>query len=224
MQPDCHITLAGQEVVLLPEKAMFLPNSYTLLVADVHLGKAAALRAAAIAVPGGTTATDFMRLNKAIDRTGAKSLIVLGDLLHAQPGMTKLLLEMLGEWRDKYKDLPVTLVRGNHDKKCKPLPAEFNIEVVPEHMELGPFTLCHDPSECADGYILAGHLHPCVTLQGKGHQYERLPCFWLGGDRGVLPAFGSFTGCMEVQPKPEDGVYVIADNKVIPVHEGARAR
>ena len=49
------------------------------------------------------------------------------------------------------------------------------------------------PAE-TDGYTLAGHVHPGIVLAGPGLQRERLPCFWLGRERPCFPAFGSFTG------------------------------
>jgi metallophosphoesterase superfamily enzyme len=39
-----QVLLAGQTVVLLPQKAIFIPSSSTLVLADVHIGKAASFR------------------------------------------------------------------------------------------------------------------------------------------------------------------------------------
>src|SRR3982074_1557313 len=51
---DLTIELAGEEIILLPERAIYWPRAETLFVADTHWGKDATFRAAAIAVPGGT--------------------------------------------------------------------------------------------------------------------------------------------------------------------------
>ena len=50
-----QIEAAGQALWLLPQCAVFWPQMHTLLVADAHLGKAAAFRSGGIPVPRGTT-------------------------------------------------------------------------------------------------------------------------------------------------------------------------
>ena len=47
---------------------------------------------------------------------------------------------------------------------------------------LDGFALCHHPRPRRGAYVLAGHLHPCVSLGGRGFDQLRLPCFWLGDD------------------------------------------
>jgi metallophosphoesterase superfamily enzyme len=78
-----------------------------------------------------------------------------------------------------------------------------------------PFALAHHPTRVAESYVLAGHVHPCAVLVGRGRQRERLPCFWLGEHTGVLPAFGDFTGCAEVTPNEGDALWVVADDEVM---------
>ena len=80
-----------------------------------------------------------------------------------------------------------------------------------------PFVLRHEPAGAGEGYTLAGHVHPGIVLTGPGLQWERLPCFWLTPRRAVLPAFGSFTGFGPVSPEPNDRIYVIAGDEVLPV-------
>ena len=50
---ECEV--AGERLVLLPEKAAFWPRTRALFVADFHLGKAATFRSAGIPLPPGTT-------------------------------------------------------------------------------------------------------------------------------------------------------------------------
>ena len=73
--------------------------------------------------------------------------------------------------------------------------------------------LCHHPQPRPSAYVLAGHLHPCVTV-GRGIDRLRLPCFQLSRTVGVLPAFGAFTGMHPIDRAPEDRVFVVADNAV----------
>ena len=60
----------------------------------------------------------------------------------------------------------------------------------------------------------AGHLHPAVRLAGRADAV-RLPCYWFGRSRGVLPAFGEFTGALTVRPKPGDRVFAIVGDRVL---------
>ena len=72
MAKDIALDLCGQRIFLLPERAVFWENSSTLVVADVHLGKAATFRKYAIPAPGGITTDDLSRLNGIIERTEAR--------------------------------------------------------------------------------------------------------------------------------------------------------
>ena len=81
-----ELTVAGERVQALAEAALYWPARQTLFVADLHLGKAASFRASGIPVPGGTTAGNLARLERALAATGAKRLVCLGDLLHARAG------------------------------------------------------------------------------------------------------------------------------------------
>ncbi|MDQ8162739.1 MAG: DEAD/DEAH box helicase, partial [Gemmatimonadota bacterium] len=75
------LTVAGEPVVLLADRALWLPGRRTVVVADLHWGKAAAFRAAFVPIPSGTTAGDLARLTRVLHDTAATTLVVLGDLL-----------------------------------------------------------------------------------------------------------------------------------------------
>ena len=62
------LTAGGQLLMLLPEKCIFLPESDTLLVADVHIGKAVSFRALGVPVPGGTTGETLALLTSLVRR------------------------------------------------------------------------------------------------------------------------------------------------------------
>ncbi|MFQ3661168.1 MAG: ligase-associated DNA damage response endonuclease PdeM [Chloroflexaceae bacterium] len=205
----CALSLGGEPVILLPERALFWPRERTLIIADTHLGKAASFRAAAIAAPENSIA-DLGRLTGALGRTRATRLAILGDFLHARVGRAPTVLAAIAAWRATHLHLEVLLVRGNHDAHAGDPPSEWGITCVNAPVALGPFALCHYPDTAAPGYVLAGHLHPAVVLTGPGRQRERLPCFLVGPRRAILPAFGSFTGHTTVYPGAEDRAYLIA--------------
>jgi uncharacterized protein len=211
------IQLAGEMLVPLAEGALHWPAEGTVLIADPHFGKAATFRAAGLALPGGTTGSNLARLDSVLDRTGAHRLVVLGDLFHAAAGKRGRTVARMTAWRESRSDLEILVVRGNHDRSAGDPPAGLRMEMRSEPHALHPFVLRHHPQPSADGYVLAGHIHPAVRLRGRGRQRARLSCFWFGEEVGVLPAFGTFTGAAVVEPAPGDRIYVIADGEAVEV-------
>jgi DNA ligase-associated metallophosphoesterase len=208
-------TVAGEHLVLLPDRAIWIPGRRMVFVADLHWGKAAAFRAAFVPVPTGTTTSDLARLTRVLHETAATSLVVLGDLLHARAGRHVDTLAEIGAWRDAHRALDITLVRGNHDAHAGDPPASLRITCVDAPYTIGPLIGVHEPQEHPDGYVLAGHLHPCVSVRGRGRQHARLAAFVFGPRVGVLPAFSSFTGTGMYERSDQDMLFVIADRDVI---------
>jgi len=211
-----ELCIAGETLVALPELALLWPAQSTLFIADVHLGKDASFAAAGIPVPQGSTTETLARLSHVLRKACPQRLVLLGDLWHAKSGRTAAFTEEFLDWRRTNGDIEMILVEGNHDVKAGPLPAVADVREVKEPHLVGPFALCHYPEQCPDGYVLSGHIHPAVVLQGRGRQSLKLPCFWFGKQTGVLPAFGSFTGCARVSPCEGDQVLIIADGRVVP--------
>lgn len=208
------VQLAGAELWLLAGKAIWWPAQQALLIADIHIGKAAAYRALGQPVPHGTTAANLHRLDALLQRFDCRQLIVLGDFLHAPGSRTPGTLAALADWRQRHPTLVITLVRGNHDKRAGDPPAELGIEVVEEPLLLGPFALQHEPRAHATHHVLAGHLHPAYRLHGRGRQSLRLPCFVLGAEVSLLPSFGSFTGAMTFHAEPGQRIAVVGDGGI----------
>jgi len=208
-------TVAGERLVLLPDRAIWIPERRMVIVADLHWGKAAAFRAAFVPVPTGTTTSDLARLTRVLHDTAATSLVVLGDLLHARAGRHADTLATIAAWREAHRAVAITLVRGNHDAHAGDPPASFRITCVDAPYAIGPLIGVHEPQEHPDGYVLAGHLHPCVSVRGRGRQHARLSAFVFGPRVGVLPAFSSFTGTGMYERSEQDTLFVIADRDVI---------
>jgi len=202
-------TVGGQALTLLPEKAALLPESRTLLVADAHIGKAVSFRRLGVPVPRGTTSENLAVLSALVERLGVRHLVFLGDLLHSVHSRSAATLNALARWRSDHASLNITLVRGNHDDHAGDPPTSLDIECVDEPLMHGGLALCHHPQVRSGAYVLAGHLHPCASLGGRAHDRLRLPCFWLGRDVGVMPAFGAFTGMQAIQPSGGDRVFVV---------------
>ena len=88
---DCR----GERLHLLPQRAIWWPRQRAVLVADVHIGKAATFRALGQPVPAGTTTANLRRLEGLLRGLAAQQLFVLGDFLHAPQSRTPAVLAAL---------------------------------------------------------------------------------------------------------------------------------
>ena len=211
------IEVKGETLHLLPEHAVWWPAGDAVFLGDLHWGKAATFRAAGLPLPDTEVDTDLGRISAILERTGVSQLVVLGDLLHSRRGRDKRTFAAVTRWREQHAETALTLIEGNHDRGAGRPPAEWGFEVVAPGRQMGPFVLQHYPDASPDGYVLAGHLHPKVTLRGRGGQEAKLPCFWFGEQVGVLPAFGSLIDGGPVSPATGDAVFVVADDEVLDV-------
>jgi len=210
----------GERLELLAHRAMWWPRRRTLLIADLHAGKDAAFRAAAIPIPHQTFAGDLARLTELIENTRARRLVVLGDLAHHRSGWTGTVKRTLADWRSSHAQLEIILLRGNHDDCAGDPPESLGFECASGAMKMGPFRLAHTAGRVAE-YTIAGHVHPAVKLHRKGIGSSTLPCFYFGQSHALLPAFGRFTGLAIVRPKPGERVYAIANTEVIEIPTSA---
>lgn len=213
-----EVQVGGARLWLLAQRAAFLPEHRTLLVADAHIGKAQSFRRLGVPVPGGTTGETLSRLSAAVAATGARRIVFLGDLLHSARGRNAKTWAAVAQWRQAHPQLSLTLVRGNHDKRAGEPPAEWAIESADGPLLLGSLALAHHPGPLPGHYVLAGHIHPAAVLGGRARDSLRLPCFHLGPQVGVLPAFGAFTGMHVMRRSAADRVFVIAGDEVRALH------
>lgn len=212
--PTHHITqLNGEELWLLPDRALYWPRQKMLIVADAHLGKAGHFRKNGIALPADLVLQDLARLQMLVDFCTPKQLVFLGDLFHSAPNQE---WDWFANWLATNPAVEPILVSGNHDTSVPNHGISSKLLVVDE-LEVSPFLLTHEPLKTSpEGlYNLCGHIHPGVRLVGKGSQSLRLPCFWFGEKTGILPAFGNLTG--HVRQKGKASVFAIADSHVFPV-------
>jgi uncharacterized protein len=214
---DVALTIAGEQVYLLSERALFWPGAATLVVADLHWGKPTPFAATGVPVPIATTGDDLSRLDSALQRTGVRRMVVLGDLFHTKASrIPSHTLAELRRWRS-LSSFEILLVRSNHDRHAGDPPNDLQINSLNSPAFVPPFVFRHEPVDSGDGYGLAGHVHPGLTLRDRGLQRETLPCFLIGKQRALIPAFGSFTTLTAVEPVPGDRAFVVADDEVLEI-------
>ena len=218
-------TDSGDDLLLLPGRAAFVPATRTLLVADVHLGKAATFRRAGIPVPEGSAQRDLARLAALAARHSARRVVVLGDLIHAKSGCTEAVIDEFRACRNGIA-AECILVLGNHDRGLGMSPATWaerlGIDACVPALDEPPFHLVHEPATALtarwhDLFTIAGHLHPTVALRSPSGDRLADRCFLHAEATLVLPAFGSFTGGHRVSYADGMRLWIARDDGVVEV-------
>jgi DNA ligase-associated metallophosphoesterase len=216
---------ARADIVLLAGRGAFLPATGSLLVSDLHLGKAATFRRAGIPVPEGSAQADLDRLERLVRGTAARRLLVLGDLFHARTGCTERVFAEFAALRRRIAGTEVVLVLGNHDRAVGTIPAGLGIDACVPHLAESAWRFVHEPPAPEDGpcFTVAGHLHPTVSIRSPAGDRVADRCFVVDGSLLVLPAFGSFTGGHRVAPAPGLRLWLARDDGVVDVTRLAAA-
>lgn len=210
------------DIVLLPGRAALLPASRTLLVADLHLGKAATFRRAGLPVPEGSAQRDLARLEQLVMRHGARRLVILGDLFHAKGGFTEQVRAEFTAARGRLQGTEVVLVLGNHDRPLSVSTAGLGIDAIVPALDEPPLHFVHKPATGIvpahrDVFTIAGHLHPTLSIRSPSGDRLADRCFCAEESVLVLPAFGSFTGGHRVEPRTGTRLWIARDDGVADV-------
>lgn len=198
MPASVDLEIAGEQVQLLGDRAMYWPARRRLLIADLHLGKADVFRHAGVGLPSGGTAHDLSRVESLIASTGAGELWILGDVLHGA-ALASRWRESWERWRHRHPALRIVALSGNHDRALAK--AGLSIEIAGLLVETGPFALRHEPEPHPHLHVLCGHVHPLAQLPGMR---RRWPAFWLRERMTLLPAFSQFTAGVVPTLSPGD--------------------
>jgi len=210
--------LLGQDLLLLPQKAIYWKQEKAVIAADVHLGKVGHFRKAGIAVPRDMEQNDLAVLSDLVDEHKPEKIIFLGDFFHSDINAD---WDWFILWRSQFPKLEVILIRGNHDIIDDSYYHNLNIRLH-DKLLMPPFLMLHHPLseeniEGAEGYSFCGHIHPGVRLVGKGRQQITLPCFAFGTGQAILPSFGKFTGRVAIRNNKTDRIFAVAQDKVIAI-------
>jgi len=186
------IVLAGVPLLADCSGALYWPEQGLLAVADLHLEKGSSFAARGQLLPPYDTAATLSRLGRLVAHYAPRIVIALGDSFHDGDGPARLSLEDRDNLHALQRGRDWVWLTGNHD----PEPAANVGGTFHAVLTLGTLTFRHIPSG-ADGEI-AGHLHPVARVSHRGRAVSRR-CFAADKTRMVMPAFGAFTGGLNVR-------------------------
>ncbi len=133
------------------------------------------------------------RLTLAFDRHQPVSVICLGDSFHDQAApdrITPVLLDRIRSLTARFEWIWIT---GNHDPAPDPV---WGGRAVAE-ITKGPLVFRHQAVSITGHGEVSGHYHPKARVGLRGSTISGA-CFVTDGRRLVMPAFGAFTGGLDV--------------------------
>lgn len=214
------INVNGEAVWADHSGALWHEGSQTLVVSDLHFEKGSAFAQKGVLLPPYDTRATLAQLAELMVRFRPHRLVSLGDSFHDLGADGRMHLDderQLSQLIQSVEDW--IWIEGNHD----PVPPTRLGGRRMDILHMGALHLRHDPLPGARAGEVAGHLHPCAKVRGKGRAVRRR-CFVSDGTRLIMPAFGAYTGglnvrddafkpCFERPPK----AYVMGRDQVYPI-------
>ena len=217
---------AGHQFVPLAGRALFWPRHGALIVADLHLEKASWYAAHGQPLPPYDSHDTLDRLARLVAETGARAIWCLGDSFHDRDAAARVAPAIAERLRRQTGAVPLTWIAGNHDG----LSGGAWGGTIAEEIEVDGIVFRHECDARETRPEISGHFHPKLRLSLRGRFVSR-PCFAGDAKRLILPAFGSFTGGLDVADRAIAGNFagdyramLVADGKLLSLRcAGARA-
>lgn len=186
------LTLCGADLLADASGALLWPGEGVLAVADLHLEKGSSFAARGRMLPPYDTRATLDRLAAVIERERPSRVLCLGDSFHDRRAGGRITADDAARLRALTAAVDWVWITGNHD----PDPPEGLGGRAAAEVRLGPLVFRHEAQSGAVGE-LSGHLHPAAALALAGRRL-RDRCFVTDGAKLILPAFGAFTGGLNV--------------------------
>ena len=207
------VRVVGELCVLRCSGALWLPEFSTLVAGDLHLEKGSAFAARGQMLPPYDSRATLDRLEAEIAELKPERIVLLGDSFHDSRSIGRMApddrarLDRLAFGRDW------VWLEGNHDREALTAADADAASRLPGRivgeMRLGALFLTHEPRPEAEDGEVAGHLHPCARVVAHARMVRR-SCFVTDGRRLILPAFGAFTGGLNVKDAAIAGLFAEA--------------
>jgi hypothetical protein len=161
-----------------------------------------------------------------LDQLSPSIVVSLGDSFHDRRARSRMAAEDVDIVRSLTARCDWVWITGNHD----PAPPDDLGGRVAADLSIGALRFRHEPAAGPARGEVAGHLHPCARVTGRGRSV-RARCFVSDGERLVMPAYGALTGGLNVLDPAfgplfepgfvcgvigRDGVYAAGPNSLAP--------
>jgi uncharacterized protein len=189
-----EIPVAGATLVADLAGALYWPEERLLVVSDLHLEKGSSFASSGTLLPPYDTASTLERLAGMLSYYAVRTVVALGDNFHDPGGPARLASTDRARLLNLQRGRDWIWIAGNHD----PDPADRIGGIFAASLSLGPLKFRHEPAPNPSPGEIAGHLHPVARVSWRGHALRRR-CFAGDGSRLVMPAFGAYTGGLNIR-------------------------
>ncbi len=188
-----ELQLNGARLLADPAGALLWPDGGLLAVADLHLEKASSLARQGHLLPPYDSRATLARLAALVARHRPRTLLLVGDSFHDPDGPARLPEGERRALAALAAQCDLVWIEGNHDPGAWPA----GLGRPAGELVVGPLVFRH---EARPGHVageVSGHFHPRAAVR---HSAGRVGgrCFMTDGRRLILPAFGAFTGGLDV--------------------------
>lgn len=198
------LVVAGTRLRALTCGGLWWEDASVLVISDLHLEKASSYAARGQMLPPYDTRATLARVERQITALSPQTVISLGDSFHDRRARPRMAAEDVATVRRMTAACDWIWVEGNHDSAP---PGDLGGRVASE-LAMGTLVFRHIPTEGAAEGEVAGHLHPCARVAGRGGRTVRARCFATDGQRLVMPAYGALTGGLNVLDKAFGQVFL----------------
>ncbi|MEZ5810222.1 MAG: ligase-associated DNA damage response endonuclease PdeM [Rhizobiaceae bacterium] len=214
------VEIAGRAVVCDWRGAAYFPDHRLLAFSDLHLEKGSSFARRGSFVPPYDTHNTLARADVLIAEYDPAVVVCLGDSFHDSEGHDRLPAEIESALGALAAGRDWCWIAGNHDPYAPVNLPGFSAD----ELTVGPVTFRHEPFAAMAGGEVAGHLHPAARISRRGRSVRRA-CFAVDDRRMIMPAFGAFTGSLNVLSPAYDRLFprrafralLLGDRRVYPI-------
>ena len=230
---DFAFSHAGEAFVASLSGALYWPEQKALLVADLHLEKGSAFARLGQFLPPYDSQHTLDQLALDIAHFKPQKVICLGDSFHDVDGPKRMAANVAERLHSLTAAQEWIWLTGNHDPVLSDPLGGVAVEAMTLASSATRLSLCHEPGgspiagEPLERQLeICGHLHPAARIPARGRTL-RCKCFVLTNERIIMPAYGSYTGGLELddeafQPFLSEGSkLLVIGRKTLALHDAS---
>lgn len=194
--------MMGEELLCDRSGCLFWPAENMLIVSDLHLEKGSSYARRGQLLPPYDTAATLAALGSAIRQFEPARVVSLGDSFHDVEASRRLDTEAIAALAAMMAGRDWIWISGNHD----PEPPQSLGGDCANELAIGMLVMRHEPSPGGVAGEISGHLHPRARIVRRGKAVGRR-CFAFDGQRLIMPAFGAYTGGLNIRDRAFAGMF-----------------